>query len=114
MRYMWINREKTDAAGASGVGLEDRAGLTLPDTAISDPKDHGRGRNGLETFALCRPKGNSAMTITMTWADAAISLTIGVIGSIFASYLFNKSPGLTDLVSQCGCRADLKEPPLLG
>jgi hypothetical protein len=40
------------------------------------------------------------MNITMTWADGALALLLGVIGSIFASYLYNRLPIASEIVSQ--------------
>lgn len=40
------------------------------------------------------------MIITMTWADGALGLVIGVIGSVLAAYLYNKLPALSNACSQ--------------
>ncbi len=40
------------------------------------------------------------MNITMTWADGALALILGVIGSILAAYLYNRLPNFSAIASR--------------
>jgi hypothetical protein len=40
------------------------------------------------------------MNVSMTWGDITLTLVVGVIGSVFAAYLYGKLPALSDAVVQ--------------
>jgi hypothetical protein len=40
------------------------------------------------------------MNITMTWSDGFLALLLGIVGSIIASYLYSRSPAVSQVISR--------------